>query len=60
MMQMMLKINSTVHYNQANSIQMFRMHITNIGRGIYLTEIRILPNLNRQYHSQIFQRPVSE
>ena len=38
----------------------FGMHITNIGRGIYLTEIRILPNLNRQYHSQIFQRPVSE
>ena len=28
-----------------------------IGRAVYLTQIRMLPNLKRQYHNQINQRP---
>ena len=32
--------------------------ITKIGRAVYLTEIRMLHSLNRQYHSRINQRPV--
>ena len=36
------------------------MLITKVGRAVYLTQIRMLPNLNRQYHNQINQRPVAQ
>ena len=31
-----------------------------INNPVYLTQIRMLPNLNRQYHNQINQRPVAQ
>ena len=34
------------------------MRITKIVRAVYLTEIRTLPSLNCQKHSQINQRPI--
>ena len=60
MMQMMLQINNPVHYNQANFPKYLEIRITKIGRAVYLTQIRILSNLNHQYHNQINQRPVAQ
>ena len=48
MMQMMLQINNPVHYNQANFPKYLEIRITKIGRAVYLTQIRILSNLNHQ------------
>ena len=59
-MRMMLQINNPVHYNLFLLIppEYLETRNTEIGRAVYVTEIRMLPNLNCQYHSQINQRPV--
>ena len=36
------------------------MRITKTGRVVYLTEMHVLPNLNCQYHSQTYQRLVTQ
>ena len=36
------------------------MCITKIGRTVYLTQIRMLPTLNRQCHNHINKRPVAQ
>ena len=62
MMPTMLQINNSVRYNQAHFIQIFRnaYYQDRESSLTEITEIRMLPNLNHQYHSRINKRSVAQ